>query len=204
MKATFARGFAIGLRQVPGKNVFEKNQTRTKEFLNLLDGDRDLDDETIRDIVAEVYRHYFQSNCGAFFMAHRLRSAQEEQASGYENIKDKIRVVLTAVLEQMCRNLEMAHQIGEQAGESIDVAFWVAKQVNVDDPIAAARLMRTCGKGLSGEEVDQFFWELKEDLRSEWACLALTDGMLYNEGSISILSDYLVAKGRGPKLRLEE
>lgn len=198
---TFARGFVAGLRKVEGKDDKERNQTRVFELLNVLNTNRELDKETICSLVTEVYQRYFQSNSGAFSFASRIKKVLDETGDQFSYIGPMIEIALTQIGVHMCDNLNSAAQMGNMAVWSMDIAFWVAKKLCYTDRIAAERIVRTCGKMLSGHGIDQFFWQLKaaetEDRNLWWAVRALSEGMLVNEGSVAILADRLLASGRG-------
>ena len=205
LPTTFSRGFTDGLKEIKGKDRSEQNQNRVLELFNLLDCNRELGDETIKSLIGEVYQRYFQSNHGSFFMAQRFRTVMDENPETSTKIKPLLNTALIAFADLMCHNLGMANQIGRHDAQSQEVAFWLVQKVHCQDIAAAERLMRTCGKSLSGEEIDQFFWDLKSrvedeaDYNVEWALRVFSQGMADREGVVKVVAEHLVAKGRGPK-----
>jgi len=205
----FVRGIISGLRNVRDKagrdHGEEVSRLRMKTITDVLinsyyDG---LTDETVGELMQEVRTRYFQGHNRAFYYARVFKEQMEAQSyAKWSYSKGRPQVAIMKFVDILCDDLRMAAQIGKWAGESIEIAFWVAEQVHMIDCQASSRLLRACGKGLSGEEIDQFFWKLEsQGFAMEWATRPFAQGMQEQRGmgTVKITAEYLQTHGRGPK-----
>jgi hypothetical protein len=163
--------------------------------------DRNLPDDVLRELVREICHDYFQGGSAGFLMARRLK--EEIERKDCRILKDQIRTMLRELLDIMCDNLRSSSKGGNEAKMCTEVGYWVACEVFIIDPIASVRLMRELGDGLVGKVADQYFWQLRNEIaeakiHNDWAIQAFAEGFLKKERPVQILSDHLIAAGRGP------
>lgn len=198
MSLTAAEAFAEGLKYADGEGSAQ-SLTRAKSLLRLLDLNATrFDDDTARAFTQEVYRMYFSSNSGGFVFAKYFKRALEEERIVWGPITKPIRATLTQISVIMCENLESAHQFGHIANSSLEIAYWLAQRIESDHRMEANRLMRTCGKCMSGTFVDAFFWQhyAADPVRCPVLLRPFAEGMLAREGTVAVLAKHLNEAGR--------
>ena len=194
---SYAQGVVDGMRHVGTKNMAEADEIRIRSLVCAINFPMSLDAEAIREAVAEVKQWYFNMGGGPFYMAHRLKKVLEK--SGQESRQDRYRIAFVRLAELMCDDLNHRAQLGRPAKQSLDLAVWLYPEIRTTPGGVAARLMRACGAQLSGTEIDQFFWSIKDDITQFDLARAFAQGMVSAERPIEILANHLISKGRGPK-----
>lgn len=193
-----AKAFVAGLKRVPGSDKIEQNQARVASFLDLLWlHNESIDEAEARSLTGELYQWYFGSNSGAFCLSRTLQRELSQRQPLKGKARTLVEVALSEVARLMCRNLEIASQIGHIAGANLETAVWLVGEI-ASDRMVAKRLMRTCGRGMSGPWVDAFFWKMYHAsfAERERFCDPLAEGMLDQEGASDILAARLKRKQR--------
>jgi len=207
---SFVKGIIAGMQEIRSSNGGEYghdvDSARMKTVVDVLRNsfydDLSLNDETVGEMMSAVKQYYFQGHGGSFHLAKIFR---EQTESGRRTTKinfteGRPKAAILKMVDLICADLRMAKQIGHLAMPAMESAFWVAEQIYLFDGQAADRLLRACGSGLLGEEIDQFFWKLKgQGQKMSWATRPLAQGMA-NRDIVEIFSSHLLKKGRGPQI----
>ncbi|HOX40998.1 MAG TPA: hypothetical protein PK263_02295 [bacterium] len=200
-------GFITGLKSVRRSDEEESDRRRIELLLDLVCYQSlDLDDHTLHQLISSMRTFYFSGGSGSLWIGTRLREVLENPSTRIEYPREKTLPLLCAFGKEVCRDLDNSstplHQITARFARFI---LWLAGEIRHTDPILASRLMRTCGKRMKGFHIDEFFWELKgmegcERHKWSWALVPLSEGMLFRENLVDILTNHLLHQDRGPEI----